>query len=174
MGGMPGRRRDLADDHVARWTDYWKGDPAYEPEIEGALVRMQAIIAALRRGEAAAFAGSEFSIEDYKTLHALMIHADPPEATAAQLADAAHVSRAAMTSRLDRLVVAGLVIRDGDPGDRRRVVVRPTARGRSTWKHFVHEATQHEQQLLRVLSRGELQRLNVLLRKVILALDGGH
>ena len=38
------------------------------------------------------------------TLHALMVQPYPTEASPAQLADATHVTRAAMTRRLDRLV----------------------------------------------------------------------
>ena len=66
---------------------------------------MQSILKELKRADAAAFAGSEFTIEDFRTLHALMVQPYPTEATPAQLAEATGVTRAAMTSRLDRLVL---------------------------------------------------------------------
>jgi DNA-binding MarR family transcriptional regulator len=171
MGDVPSSRRDAVDHHVARWAEYWKDNPAFEPEVEGAITRMQSILKRLKRADAAAFAGSEFTLEDYWTLHVLMIQPYPTEATPAQLAEASNVTRAAMTSRLDRLASAGLVTREVDPLDRRRVVVRPTAAGRKGWDSYVHQGMSRDQQLLRALSPRELTQLNTLLRKVILSFD---
>ena len=133
MGGMAEAEelRDSVDRHVARWAAFWKDDPRFAPEVEGALVRIYEIRKRSQRADAAAFADSpHFTLEDYKTLHALMVQPDETVATPAQLADTTHVTRAAMTSRLDRLVDAGLVTREVDPDDRRRVLIRPTAAGR--------------------------------------------
>lgn len=168
---MPPTRRDAVDQHVSRWAEYWKGNPGFVPDVEGAIVRMQTLIQRLRRIDAAAFAGSEFTIEDYSTLHVLMVQPYPTEATPAQLAEAAKVTRAGMTSRLDRLVDSGLITREADPLDRRRIVIRPTAAGRSAWESHVHEGMVREQQLLQALSTRELSQLNALLRKVLLSFD---
>ena len=170
MGGMD--ERDAVDQHVARWAAFWKEDPRFAPEIEGVLVRMYDIQKWARRADAAAFAGNEdFTLEDYKTLHALMVQPYPTEATPAQLADAAHVTRAAMTSRLDRLVAAGLVTREVDPTDRRRVLVRPTAKGRGAWDKHIFEGMDRDKQLLSALTYDELVQLNGLLRKVVRSLE---
>jgi DNA-binding MarR family transcriptional regulator len=123
------------------------------------------------RADAAAFVGSEFTIEDFQTLHALMVQPYPVEATPAQLAEATNVTRAGMTSRLDRLVESGLVTREVDPLDRRRLLVRPTPAGREAWDNAVHEGMTREQHLLHALSPRELEQLNTLLRKVILSFD---
>jgi DNA-binding MarR family transcriptional regulator len=162
-------RRDAVDHHVARWTEYWKDNPGFAPEVEGALTRMNSLLKRLRRIDARAFADSDFSFEDYKTLHALMIQPYPTEATPAQLAEATSVTRAGMTSRLDRLVESGLVTREVDPLDRRRVVVRPTTAGRDVWDSYVHEGMAREQDMLSALSPKELHQLNALLRKVMLS-----
>ncbi|MET0424917.1 MAG: MarR family transcriptional regulator [Actinoplanes sp.] len=160
--------RDGVDQHVARWAAFWKDDPRFSPEIEGALVRMKDVLDWGRRADAAAFAGAEdFTMEDYKTLHALMIQPHPMEATPAQLADVTRVTRAAMTSRLDRLVGAGLVTREVDPTDRRRVLVRPTATGRAAWDEHIFQGIERDRQLLGVLTEDELVQLNGLLRKVV-------
>jgi DNA-binding MarR family transcriptional regulator len=171
MGTMDESERDIVDQHVARWDYFWKDNPAYAAEVEGALVRMGHILRQSRREDAAAFAGSDFTIEDYKTLHVLMVQPYPTEATPAQLAEAAHVTRSAMTSRLDRLVTADLVTREVDAADRRRVLVRPTAAGRAAWDHYIYEGMAREQHLLRALSLDELTRLNALLRKVLLSIE---
>ena len=164
--------RDGVDHHVARWAAFWKDDPRFVPEIEGALVRMNDIAKWARRADAAAFAGNDdFTLEDYKTLHALMVQPYPTEATPAQLADATHVTRAAMTSRLDRLVAAGLVTREVDPTDRRRVLVRPTAKGREAWDKHIFEGMARDRHLLGALTDEELVQLNALLRKVTRSLE---
>ncbi|WP_229073806.1 MarR family winged helix-turn-helix transcriptional regulator [Actinoplanes sp. DH11] len=159
---------DSVDQHVARWSAFWKDEPAFDPEVEGALVRMIHIQRRLRREDAAAFAGSEdFTLQDYKTLHALMVQPWPTEATPAQLAEAANVTRAAMTSRLDRLVEAGLVTREVDAGDRRRMIIRPTPRGREMWDRYIFEGIERDKRAMSALSPEELVQLNGLLRKVL-------
>jgi DNA-binding MarR family transcriptional regulator len=47
--------------------------------------------------------------------------------TAGDLATATHLTSGAITGVIDRLERAGLVRRDRDAGDRRKVIVRPTA-----------------------------------------------
>jgi DNA-binding MarR family transcriptional regulator len=173
MVGMA-EAKDSVDQHVARWSAFWKDDPAFDPDVEGALVRMRDIMKWSRRADAAAFAsrdGDDFTLEDYKTLHALMVQPHPVEATPATLADHTHVTRAAMTSRLDRLVGAGLVTREVDPVDRRRVLIRPTAAGRDAWNTHIFEGIERDKHMLKALSRDELLQLNALLRKVMESLD---
>jgi DNA-binding MarR family transcriptional regulator len=168
---MSEQARDDVDQHVARWAAFWEDNPEFAPEVEGALVRMKNILRRARRVDAAAFPDGGFTLEDYKTLHALMVQPYPTEATPAQLAEATSVTRAAMTSRLDRLAKAELITREVEPQDRRRVVVRPTAAGRAAWERHIHEGMAREQHLLSALTAEELRQLNALLRKVILSFD---
>ncbi|MBN9620209.1 MAG: MarR family transcriptional regulator [Actinobacteria bacterium] len=167
---MPAQR-DSVDHHVERWAEYWRDNPAFAAEVEGAVTRMQAIMKRLRRVDAAAFTDPDFTLEDYSTLHTLMIQPYPTEATPAQLAEANNVTRAGMTSRLDRLVSSGLVTREVDPLDRRRVVVRPTVKGREAWERYVHGGMAREQGLLQALNARELKQLNGLLRRVMLSFE---
>ena len=164
-------QQDSVDHHVARWAAFWKDEPAYAPEVEGVLVRMSYIQRAARRADLASFADAkDFTYEDYKTLHLLMVQPWPIEATPAQLAEAGNVTRAAMTSRLDRLVAAELVTRQVDPADRRRVLIRPTAEGRAAWNRYIFEGMARDQRLLSALTPEELVQLNGLLRKVMLSI----
>ena len=162
------RGEDDVDRHVARWVTQLD---QMDPEVEGAITRMQAVLRRLNRLHQDAAEGSDLSIEDYRTLHALMIQPYPTEATPAQLADTCHVTRAAMTSRLDRIAEAGLVTRTPDATDRRRIIVRPTPKGRRAWERHVAEAMKREAYVLRALSPTEKHRLNALLRKVLLSLE---
>jgi DNA-binding MarR family transcriptional regulator len=168
---VPASSRDAVDHHVARWADYWKDNPGFQPQVEGAVTRMQSIVRRLTRADAAAFAGSDFTLEDYQTLHALLVQPYPTEATPAQLAEVSGVTRAGMTSRLDRLAASGFITREVDPLDRRRVLVKPTPPGRAAWDNYVHQGMAREQHLLHALSPRELEQLNALLRKVILSFD---
>ncbi len=137
--------------------------------LEGATTRMQYVLRELKRRDARAHAGGDFTLEDINTLHALMVTPYPVEARPAQLADVCHVTRAAMTSRLDRLVKVGYVTREVDPLDRRRVLVRPTPRGRTTWDEHLHLGMTPEKELLAALSPTQLDALNDLLRLVLLS-----
>lgn len=162
---------DSVDHHVDRWASYWADRPEFRPDVEGAVTRMQAVVREVRRRNAAHFTDPGFTYEDYNTLHALLVQPFPTEATPAQLAEATHVTRAAMTSRLDRLVEAGLVSRSVDPLDRRRVLVRPTPAGRDAWETHVHAGMVLEAEILDALSPDEIDQLNSLLRKVLVARD---
>ncbi len=75
--------------------------------------------------------------------------------------------RAAVTIRLDRLADAGLITRDVDIADQRRVIVRPTVAGRAAWDHNVHEGMARERQLFSALDAEDMRQLNAILRKVI-------
>jgi DNA-binding MarR family transcriptional regulator len=167
---MPRRppAHDAVDAHVARWVTQV---PDMDPAIEGAVTRMQYVLRHLSKQDALAQTGNPFTLEDVKTLHALMVQPYPVEATPAMLADFCHVTRAAMTSRLDRLVASGHVTREVDPLDRRRILVRPTTLGRTTWAEHLHAGIGRERALLSALAPRELDQLNALLRKVLLSFD---
>jgi DNA-binding MarR family transcriptional regulator len=163
--------RDSVDDHVARWQRFWKDDPQFAAAVEGALTRMGNILRIGRRRDAAAFVDSDFTIEDYQTLHLLMVQPHPTEATPAMLAESADLTRAAITSRLDRLASAGLITREAATSDRRRVLVRPTAAGQEVWERYVYEGMAREQELLSALTLEELTQLNGLLRKIVRSIE---
>lgn len=160
--------QDSVDRHVARWTAVTEG---MNPEVEGATTRMQAITRHLKREMHASFTDRDDTLEDYMTLHALLVQHFPEEATPAQLADDCHVTRAAMTSRLDRLVERGYVTREVDPLDRRRIIVKPTPSGRALWEQGLREGIEREKATFSPLTDRELTQLNALLRKVVLHLE---
>ncbi|RNI21307.1 MarR family winged helix-turn-helix transcriptional regulator [Flexivirga caeni] len=166
------RVHDSVDEHVARWAARWDGNPAFAPEVEGAITRMQLLLRVKNRRDTAAFLGEEdFTREDYETLHALMVQPYPTEATPTQLAESVRVTKASMTGRLARLERAGLITRETDSDNRRRVLVRPTQAGQDAWDHYVHEGMRREQDILRGLTDKELVQLNTLLRKAVRGLE---
>ena len=164
----PAQEQDWVDQHVERWRRTFRG---FDPEVEGAVVRIGAINRHVKRANAAAFGELGLGPAEYDTLHTLLVQPEPNETTPAQLAEACHVTRAAMTSRLDRLVELAYVTRESDPLDRRRIIVRPTQAGRSVWKQALELAVVREKQTLAVLSEPEQVQLNALLRRIILGLE---
>ena len=167
-GRVGEQERDWVDQHVDRWRTTFDG---FDPEVEGVMVRIGAINRHVKGANTAAFEELGVGQPEYDTLHTLLIQPEPNEATPAQLAEACHVTRAAMTSRLDRLVDLGYVTRESDPLDRRRVIVRPTRAGREVWKRALELALVSEKKTLEVLSRREMVELNALLRKVVRGLQ---
>lgn len=168
---MTARLQDSIDLHVARWAALWDGNPSFDGEVEAAMTRMQLLLRVKGRRDAAAFAGQDFTMEDYGTLHELMVQPHPTEATPSQLAEAVGVTKASMTGRLDRLERSGMITRETDSTNRRRVLVRPTRAGREAWGNYVHAGMRREQEILGALSKKELVQLNSLLRKAVRGLE---
>lgn len=167
-GRVGEQERDWVDQHVDRWRTTFAG---FDPEVEGVMVRIGAINRHVKGANTAAFEQLGVGQPEYDTLHTLLIQPEPNEATPAQLAEACHVTRAAMTSRLDRLADLGYVTRESDPLDRRRIIVRPTRAGREVWKQALELAVVSEKKTLEVLSPQEKLELNALLRKVVRGLQ---
>lgn len=165
------KAHDSIDLHVARWAALWEHNPAFDAEVEGAITRMQFLLQAKKRRDVEAFLGEDFTREDYDTLHALMVQPYPTEATPTQLAETVRVTKASMTGRLARLENAGLITRETDESNRRRVLVRPTGAGRQVWDKYVHEGMRREQVILGALTSKELVQLNTLLRKAVHGLE---
>lgn len=166
------RAQDSVDLHVARWAALCGDNTAYDPEVEAAMARMQLLLRVKQRRDAAAFLDEDdFTREDYDTLHHLMVQSRPTDATPSRLAESVGVTKASMTGRLDRLERAGLVIRETDRSNRRRVLVRPTPAGRNAWDKHVHAGMRREREILGALTRRELVQLNALLRKAVRGLE---
>ena len=71
-----------------------------------------------------------------------------------------------VTRAVDRLVAKKLVVRNTDKVDRRRIVLRLTARGRRSYNEIEKVRRQVEVQFLSVLSKGELASFYAILEKL--------
>jgi len=69
-----------------------------------------------------------------------------------------------LTKMLNQMERDGLVTRNDDPEDRRRVVIRTTARGRDTVAPLLEAARRHEAAVLERFSPRERAALKMLLR----------
>lgn len=91
---------------------------------------------------------------DHKCLDYLN-HAGP--VTAGQLAQLTGLTTGAVTSVIDRLEQTGYVVRDKDPNDRRRVVVKPVPEGSARISPMFQSVMQSTLQIISQYTDQELQ-----------------
>ncbi|MGR2737946.1 MarR family winged helix-turn-helix transcriptional regulator [Billgrantia sp. Q4P2] len=84
-----------------------------------------------------------------------------------QLFETLMVSSGGMTSRLDRLEKAGLIVRSPNPEDRRGTLVSLTEEGLALMNRVVPRHVANEARMLSALSREEQQALGELLSKLL-------
>lgn len=157
--------RDVADAHLQRWSEAFPDPSSRRAMVEAALVRMNVALQRSRAALREQLSNAEVSYEEFMTLHTLVARCGA-SATPAQLAERTGVTRAGMTSRLDRLAEKSLIQRQPDADDRRSVVVTPTEAGRAMWSRHLDAWEREEQELFDDLTDAELRRLNDLLRKM--------
>ena len=80
------------------------------------------------------------------------------------------VGSSAMTNRVDRLAERGLVHREVDPANRRRVLIGLTDEGLAMVDRVVEDHVANESRLLEGLDPGEREQFVHLLRKLLLSL----
>jgi DNA-binding MarR family transcriptional regulator len=90
-----------------------------------------------------------------------------------QLSDLLMMSRAGMTSRLDRLEVAGWIERRPDPADRRSLRITLTEAGGALIDGTLTEHAATLARLIAPLEPGEVTALEDGLRRLILSLQAG-
>ncbi len=72
-----------------------------------------------------------------------------------------------LTKVIDRMAASGLVERVKTKGDRRKVLVQITGKGRKLTEPLISAARHHESEAVRELDRTELDLLKKILRKLI-------
>lgn len=157
VGAAPGEGEDAADVHVRRWAGW--DDIPFDHEVEEVTVRLMHLSRYLDRTTAAAVRTVGLERHDYQTLHALMIRETPGYAGTGELAEAARVSKATMTGRVDRLERLGLVRRLPSEEDRRVVHVQVTDEGFSRWRRAMVLRGEAEDALFAGIERADVRRL---------------
>jgi DNA-binding MarR family transcriptional regulator len=88
------------------------------------------------------------------------------------LMDELRLTSGTVSVRIDRLVDAGLVVREPDPDDARGTVVSITDAGRELFERCAPRHLANEKRLLAALSEEERARLAELLRKLLISFEG--
>jgi DNA-binding MarR family transcriptional regulator len=118
-----------------------------DPVIEGIVEAFEPVLAAQRRVLAAVWQDRSISKLNLHILFLLRAHGPRSMSRLAALANVALPNLTGIVGRMEEL---GLVVRESDPRDRRLVVVRETARGRSCIEEI--ESVRREE-LRRILQR---------------------
>jgi len=157
-------------DSVDRLEQDWKEQrPDLDAERLGLVLRIQALARIF--GGQAAEGLDEFDLQwwQYDALSALRRQGEPFTLPATELAEDNVLTSGAMTNRIDRLEQAGLVARQEDPRDRRRVLVSLTPKGLERVEGAAEARFRSARAAVKGLTERERHRLNQLLRKVLLA-----
>jgi DNA-binding MarR family transcriptional regulator len=159
---------DFVDRHVARWLDELDYlDPVHEEIV----TRMMVLTRHLAGNRDSAHVGAGLPRPSFKILLALRRLGPPYTASPSDLADHLGLTRGALSARLGPLEDGGLITRTPDKGDRRRVHVRLTAKGRRAFDRHARLEGRDEAALLDTLSPADQRRLADLLRELVLAVD---
>jgi DNA-binding MarR family transcriptional regulator len=158
--------KDFVDDHV----ELWAGElDDLDRDVEGITVRLQVLTRYLERRREAVLSTYGLQLWEFKTLHMLRRGGTPYGATPGELAKLLRMSPAALTNRVDALERRGYVERTHDRDDRRKVVATLTPKGNAVWERAIGDILRVEEELIHQLSSTDRIRLDVLLRRLVLA-----
>jgi DNA-binding MarR family transcriptional regulator len=160
-------------DHVDRFLEEVRTELPDDLDltIEGVVDRILGIARRLQKLLDETLSASGLSHGEWKVLSSLRWAGPPYRRSAGEVARLADLSSAAMTNRLDQLEGRGLVRRLRDPGDRRGVLVELTDEGRRLWDEAIGVQAEKEALFASALSTQERDRLNRLLRRLMLAFE---
>jgi DNA-binding MarR family transcriptional regulator len=160
-------------DHVDRFLEEIRAELPSDLDmtVEGLVDRIQGISRRLQRLVDETLSEHGLTQGEWKVLSSLRWAGPPYRRSAGELARIADLSSGAMTNRLDQLEQAGLVHRLRDPEDRRGVLVELTDRGRAVWEEALGVQAEKEALITGALSARDRERLNDLLRKLMLAFE---
>ena len=159
-------------DDVDRLVEAWRRE---RPDLDTApmevLSRVTRLARHLDRARRSAFAEHGLEPWEFDVLAALRREGPPYELSPGRLLASTMVTSGTMTARVDKLVDRGLVSRRPDPLDRRGVLVRLTASGRTAVDAALARLLASEEELLAALGAAERAELTDLLRRVVAPLD---
>lgn len=159
---------DGTRDDVDEIVDAWRRErPDLDPEPLHVFSRLSRLSRRLDLDRATAFAQHDLDGWEFDVLSALRRAGDPYELSPGQLVQQTLVTSGTMTNRVDRLVRRGWVERQPSPVDRRGVLVRLTARGRSAVDAAMGDLLDRERELLADLPRAERAVLTAQLRRLL-------
>jgi DNA-binding MarR family transcriptional regulator len=162
----------MAMDHVDEILGQWARE---RPELDASAMEVGGRISRAARyfeaGWARTFVVFGLNRGEFDVLASLRRAGRPYALTPSELAGALLLSGSAMTNRMDRLELAGLVRRQPDPTDRRGVLVYLTERGLSQIDEVIEIHIARERDRLRDLDPDRRDRLADLLRELLVMFE---
>ena len=160
MSGM----RDEVDELVEAWARE-RGDLDLEPVA--VFSRISRLARHLDLARRQAFTDHGIESWEFDVLAALRRAGAPYELSPGRLLRETLVTSGTMTNRVDRLAARGYVERYPDPADRRGVIVRLTAEGKTAVDGAFEALLEAEKSLLADLPAKEQKKLAALLRSLL-------
>ncbi|GLY06040.1 MarR family transcriptional regulator [Actinoplanes sp. NBRC 101535] len=155
-------------DDIDRILDQWSRErPDLDTEAMGVFGRIYRLARLAGDATEKAYARFHISRAEFDVLATLRRAGEPFELSPGALAASMMLSTGGTTARLDRLEKATLVTRSPDPHDRRGVLVRLTARGRTVADEAVAAGLAEQQRLLSHLPQPQRDQLAELLRTLL-------
>ncbi|MEQ0565301.1 MarR family transcriptional regulator [Amycolatopsis sp. NEAU-NG30] len=155
--------RDFVDDVLDQWR-------AQRPDLDPAPL---SVLARLTRIARRVTRRLDDTLKEYGLLHVdldilatLRRAGEPYELTLAEIARWMLAGNSTMTSRLDRLVAAGLVDRRQNPANRRTALIRLTPRGLALADEAFTAELAAQEDMVRGLSEPDRRELACLLRRL--------
>jgi DNA-binding MarR family transcriptional regulator len=159
-------------DEVDRLVRAWRRErPDLDVTPLEVLSRVTRLSRHLDRARRSAFGRHGLEAWEFDVLSALRRAGSPYQLSPGQLLTQTLVTSGTMTNRIDRLTANGLVQRLPDPEDRRGVLVRLTAEGRTRVDAALADLLDHERRILAALEDAEQKVLAGLLRSLVAPFD---
>lgn len=170
-GAVSNAPRDRVDEVLDRWSTAF---PDRETRAMGVLLRIARVNRDITRllSHSVSTAVPVVDAGTFAVLLLLRISGRPFEQSPSWLADMMQIYPNHLSNLLDRLAANGLITRQRDECDRRRVTVRLSAEGVTAMERSfdAHYAAEHES--TSALTSAELDQLASLLRKMMLHFEG--
>jgi DNA-binding MarR family transcriptional regulator len=168
---LDGYHRGMRDE-VDRLVEAWRRERVdLDLQPMEVLSRVTRLGHHLDRARRQAFAEHGIESWEFDVLAALRRAGRPYALSPGRLLKETLVTSGTMTNRVDRLAARGLVERLPDPHDRRGVLVRLTASGRSTVDGALEGLLRRERALLAALDSADQKRLAGLLRALVMPFE---
>lgn len=160
--------REILEDTVATWE---RERPDLDLRAMFTALRLLQLVNVTQPALEEAVAAHGISLGEFDVLATLRRNGTGAQLSPSVLARVAMVTPGGMTSRLDRLEAAGLLVREVDPSDRRASLVSLTRAGRRVADHALEDLVAAENELFSVLTEAERDRVDRILDKLTAHLD---
>lgn len=165
---VPSVRHVAGDDGVDRVEQAWVRErPDIDVSSVGIVSRIWRIARYLERERSQRLAELGTDHATLEVLAVLRRSGKPYRMTAGQLTEAALITSAGISNRLDRLERGGLLKRSFHPKDRRRVDVQLTRKGVQLVDDVVSDLMDHESRLLTLIGTADHAELRRLLKLLL-------
>jgi DNA-binding MarR family transcriptional regulator len=158
---MPDTPDDAVDEVLTKWRVV---RPELDPSPLAAIGRVLVLARELEKRVDAALESHGLVLGQFDILATIRRNDNGEGVTPTQLLKGVVLSSGGMTSRLDRLEDAGLIVRMADPDDRRGVRVKLTAKGRKVIDAATDTRFQEAAAAVETLPLKDRQALELLLK----------